>query len=460
MVRLAVIICTVLVLLGWEVRAQVGSPEDMLNALKRSARTGTRVSASRQFTIQDVPKDSPPPLVLPGLFRSNYLQLNADVLAFSCDNVKKAVLAELGATDGWHDRVSIFLHRARSLDELITVGLPASGPDWLYFLDVPDTVDYNRLCSTLVNIVLLEVANRGAQRSADIPAWLGQGLTREIMLSSPFPLILTVPQATNSPVRTLYLDVDGRRQDPLRLAYEALQTHPPLTLEELSWPVNGQDETDAYRGSAQLFVHELLKLPDGRACMRSMIQLLARHYNWQTSFLYAFQEHFKSQLDLEKWWALKIVAFTGRDLASTWTSEESWRKLDLVVVTPVEVRSASDEMPLRSEVSLQTIVREWDMAQQFRVFEDKSQQMFMLRPSVSQDLALLVDDYRQVFADYLRKREKDGFKKTSKLRLTPGLDDTAKEMVLRLDRLEARRAEARPVTQSARTVADGSAVNH
>jgi hypothetical protein len=117
-------------------------------------------------------------------------------------------------------------------------------------------------------------------------------------------------------------------------------------------------------------------------------------------------------------------------------------------------------MPLRSEVSLQTIVREWDMAQQFRVFEDKSQQMFMLRPSVSQDLALLVDDYRQVFADYLRKREKDGFKKTSKLRLTPGLDDTAKEMVLRLDRLEARRAEARPVTQSARTVADGSAVNH
>ena len=75
------------------------------------------------------------------------------------------------------------------------------------------------------------------------------------------------PTASTSTPRSSMRERRPCRSKPRR----NLRGRPPLTFEDLSWPpaqaVAG-DAGDLYRGSAQLFVGELLRLPDGRACLR------------------------------------------------------------------------------------------------------------------------------------------------------------------------------------------------
>ena len=52
---------------------------------------------------------------------------------------------------------------------------------------------------------------------------------------------------------------------------------------------------------------ELLRLPDGRACLQRMLAQLPQHYNWQFAFLEAFHARFERPLDVEKWWALSLA---------------------------------------------------------------------------------------------------------------------------------------------------------
>jgi hypothetical protein len=78
----------------------------------------------------------------------------------------------------------------------------------------------------------------------------------------------------------------------------------------LSWPAAEQlvgERGELYRSSAQLFVHQLLNLPEGAACMRTMLEQLPLYYNWQFAFLHAFHELFPQPVDVEKWWSLQLV---------------------------------------------------------------------------------------------------------------------------------------------------------
>jgi len=38
----------------------------------------------------------------------------------------------------------------------------------------------------------------------------------------------------------------------------------------------------------------------------------AQYYNWQFAFLQAFSATFQQPLDVEKWWSLQLLHFTGR----------------------------------------------------------------------------------------------------------------------------------------------------
>ena len=239
------------------------------------------------------------------------------------------------------------------------------------------------------------------------------------------------------------LNVDWRRANPLTIAHDELHESPPLTLEELSWPKAGQLEGksgEIYRSSAQLFVHELLQFRDGRECLRAMVRELAQHLNWQISLREAFHSHFASQLEVEKWWALKLVEFTGRDLSQTWPSEVSRRKLEEIIHPTVEVRAEAKDLPLRTEMSLQTIIMEWDFSRQAGVLHERVQQLFLLRARVSQDVVNLVDDYRRALESYLKERGKEGFSVTGKQSLR-GPDRTALETMRELDVLDIRREQ-------------------
>ena len=359
-------------------------------------------SSSRQFTIRAEPRTG----WLPQLgSATNIARLERSLLAVSCERVKTALLARLGLTDQWHDRIAIELHPAWRLDETIVVHSILSGAGWSYRVELPDTLERERLTAALVEVVLREIANRKSTgRNVEIPAWLSLGLARELLQTATIDIILDPPNQSQRGVSFNPVLRDRQRADHLAHSREQLARRSPLTFTELSWPGDDQfvgDALESFRSSAQFFVTALLALPDGAADLQRFLELLPSHLNWQISFLNAFQKHFRSVLELEKWWALQVVDFTAREMGETWPPELSWQKFEEVLHTLVEVRTRPEELPLRTEMPLQTFIAQWDPVRQEGVLEEKVRQLGILRTRVARDLVPLVDDYRQVLSDFL-----------------------------------------------------------
>jgi len=298
----------------------------------------------------------------------------------------------------------------------------------------------------IVRVLLLEFSNRNASgRSAEIPLWLSEGLSEQMLAASTIDLVVQQPEmgATGPPSGGTARE--ERKVNPLARVHDHLRGQPPLTLEELSWPAEEQlagEQAELYRNSAQLFVHELLRLKDGRACLRAMLAGLARNLNWQTAFFRAFDAHFQRQLDLEKWWALQVVHFTGYGPAQHRSNAESCQELDAVMRTPVQVSVSSDTLPQHAEVSLQAIIEGWDYPRQRNALQAKIQQLWMLRLRVSPLAVTLVDNYRQVLEAYLSEAGKTGFAPATKP-VRPAFRRMVEQTIRQLDALDARRETLR-----------------
>jgi hypothetical protein len=450
MFKRVLIFCLWALAAGGSVRA--GSLLDYQHSLLGS----THYSLSGQFAIHDLPPGIMPERLLD---ESNLVELDPTLLAVSCDRIKKCLLQQLGLRDEWKGKIFVVLHRAQSSDEPVSVTPVRSGREWDFQLDMPDRVDRPRLVSAIVEVLLLEIASRDAERSTEIPAWLSQGMSREVIFASAKELVLERPRGLENGLDLARLTRTNLFDNPLVQAHAELLAAPPLAVEDLSWPGPEQFEgaaAEAYRSSAQLFVHELLQLNDGRDCFRTFLSELPRHLNWQIAFLRAFHSHFGSQLELEKWWALRLVQFTGRDLAQTWRADESWQKLDEIVRPSVDVRTESNELPTHTQVTLQAIIRDWDVPRQTQLLQEKSQQLFLLRLHVSQGLIYLVDGYRRTLDGYLKKREHSGAHPIGRV---PS-DDLAKETIRTLDVLEAQRQQLRPNPQNGTAItADAATTN-
>ncbi len=355
----------------------------------------------------------------------------------SCERIKQFVSHELGASAPWRGKIFLALHPAATGDETVTILSEQFKDGWQYRVDLPDLVQRTRYVRAMVEVLLLEMANRNASaRSAELPSWLIEGLTRQLLASSEIEIILPPPRKRADNLSFSFTRVDARLEDPLTVAHQTLLARPALTFAELSWPEPGQMAEDTYGGSAQLFVHSLLHLKDGRTCLRMMLEELPRYYNWQFAFLRAFQAHFQRPLEVEKWWALQLAHFTGRDLAQTWPADQSLQELDQVIRSSVEIRTGTNELPLRAEVPLQTIIREWDPGPQTQALQNKLRELDLLRLRVATNHVALLDDYCQVVRAYLQNRDRTGlvpFRKKAAQR------HAAIEVLQQLDALDARR---------------------
>ena len=222
--------------------------------------------------------------------------------------------------------------------------------------------------------------------------------------------------------------------------------HPPLTFEELSWPTERDLAEDAagqaFRGSAQLLVGELLRLPDGRSCLRTMLARLPQHMNWQFAFLEAFHTHFERPLDVEKWWALSLTQANGRFAGQAWSLAESWQKLDQAVRAAVEVRTRANELPLHAEVSLQTVIRGWDPIRQTQTLSNTLRELGLLRLRIAQEYIGLVQDYYQAIETYLRQPDRGAPSSLSAKRA--GRLRSVELAIQQLDALDGRRMALRP----------------
>ena len=105
---------------------------------------------------------------------------------------------------------------------------------------------------------------------------------------------------------------------------------------------------------------------------------------------------------------------------------------------------AVNDFPLRTQVTLQAIIKDWDIPRQAKLLQEKAQQLLILRMRVSQELIHLVDDYRRTLEGYVQRRGTSADNPLGRNLYAPRLDGPARDTVRELDVLEARRQQLRP----------------
>jgi hypothetical protein len=378
-----------------------------LDVLTASAAQSSRViySSSRQFVVGGGVLAAP-------VTNSPLVSLDANILAVSCERIKQAVLRELAMIDLWRGRIYVVIDPLMTNNQPPVVGAKAYTDGWQYRLEVPRQIDKLKLVRAVVQAVLIEIANRNAGlRSAEIPLWLSEGLSRHLVNSAELDLVLSPPQWTINNVNLNWQARQAIRRDPLKDVRERLRTHAAFSFGKLGDPFPDQLPEEAwktYQASAQLFFTELLQLSDGRAALVRMLYLLPHHLNWQTAFLAAFQRQFPRLLDVEKWWAVVLVHFTGLDPMHAWTTAVAIQKLDEVLRPSVLVSASPKDLPRRTRIPLQQIINEWDYLRQRILLKQATAQLLVLRMKMPPEMVALVDEYRSVLDSYLNRRDKAG----------------------------------------------------
>jgi hypothetical protein len=415
----------------------------ILNSSAQSALpnvSGIMRSASGQFTVID--RRGAMTSLRPDStgVDSKLLELEPSLLVVSCERIKLALCKDLDASPDWRARVNITLRVGGD----ISLAKERIGRNWSYRIEVPHQVDRTRFIRTIVRVLLQEMADRGqGNLDGEIPPWLSEGLTQHLLASRDAELILPPPDHNLGALSIGATTLLVRDPDPLETARRILSAAPPPSIEQLSWPdVNtlDSDEGEVFRRSAQLFVSELSHLKDGKENLRGMIGNLNSFYNWQTAFLRAFQKQFPNQLALEKWWALQVSYFVGRDNQNFWNQAETATRLDELLRARVAVNLQPGAGASRSDVPLQTVIREWDSIRQNIVLKEKLRDLERARMRVAPQYIRLVDEYRAALAGYQKDRERVNATflgiRTSFL----SVDKVTQKTVAALDELDTRRA--------------------
>ena len=125
---------------------------------------------------------------------------------------------------------------------------------------------------------------------------------------------------------------------------------------------------------------------------------------------------------------------------------ESWQKLDQAIQAAVQVRTGTNELPLHAEVSLQTVIREWDPARQTQALSNTLRELGLLRLRIAQEYVGLVQDYCQAIETYLLQRDRSA----SNFPLTKraGRRRAAEAAIQQLDALDARNGMRPDATRS------------
>ena len=405
-------------------------------------------SVSGQFVVGGANTASP--LFRPPMAASDtaFVRLEPALLAVSAERVKQAVWRQLGidASAPWRGRILLALHPAATPDENVTIVFSRLVGVWNYRVELPDILSRARLTRALTGAVLLELANRDNPnaRSAEIPAWLTEGLSQLLLAPGVADVILSPPdQAVNGLLQNRIVAV-RHGVDPLAPARSVLNDHRALTFDELSWPDDAQlngDDDGVYRASAQLFVNALLKLNHGAEHLRAMLQMLPDCYNWQTAFRAAFAEDFPQPVDLEKWWALQTVGFSANDDGPAWTPAVSRAKLDEVLSVPVEMRSAPTNLPVHEAISLQAVILQLDFGQQAAILETELRDLEQVQWRMAPQFAVLTAAYRSALADYLGGRKTAAPANRAAVKSSSGAPSKgmAAATVKKLDALDAQR---------------------
>jgi hypothetical protein len=397
----------------------LAAPDDSVRTLR---------SQSGQFVVRGLPV-SVPLASSATQVQAESVRLDPAVLAIVCERIKHALLEELALPDNWRGSIQLNLHPYRHDNEQVQVTSVRFQNGWSYFLELPEVLPRARLLRAVVQALLSEIANRrSGERAAELPWWLIEGMPAYLQANDPG--ILTPQLATRISKRHLH-------EEPLKSVRELLRNRAALTLDELSWPsdqlLDGTD-FDLFQACSQLFVHELLRLRDGRKCLGRMVLSAADHLNWQTTFLDAFKAPFPRLIDADKWWALTVAHLAVRDPMSVWPLPETLAQLRSILVTPVQTRTIATALPTASEVELHTVVAEWDATRCEPLLSQKLMQLQALRLRAAPQALAVLDGYLLALQQYLYGASKTS---ASKAEIIPPNRKT--DLLRRITQLDALR---------------------
>ena len=353
-------------------------------------------STSGQFVVRGLPQGTPS--VQATNARSGYLRLDPTLTAISLERIKQVVQQELNMPPKWRGLISVQTFPSQDGDSPVRVTSVHYKDGWGYGVELPEVVDKPRFVKCAVGLILAEFANRNALvQEAEIPRWLTEGLAAHLEATSLQTLALEPGRFFQSEARV----------DPLRKARELVRERGALTFTQLSLP--GEAELsdanhDLFRACSHIFVHELLRLRDGRDALREMLARLPSNLNWQTAFLQAFQGHFPRLTEADKWYMLAATHISERDALSLWPISTTFAQLDELLSTSVEVRTSADQLPIHTQVKLQRILAEWETAKQDAVLEQKLSRFEVLRRRGAAELLGIIADYEGVVDSCLHRR--------------------------------------------------------
>jgi hypothetical protein len=417
-------------------------------------------SVSGQFVVID--RRAPVSFLPPPARDKAELELSPPFLVVSCERIKQALATELGMGREWSGAIQVSIRSNQRTGNVPSISVERFGRRWLYKVELPERLERRQLVRTLVQVLLLEFANRTpSEHSAEIPLWLSEGLAQRLAAAREMELLHTSPSVNVGRMMVEPTMIQTRDPDPLARAREVLRKQAPPTLAELSWPeveTFSPAATELFQMSAQVFVTELLRLQDGPELLRRFIASLPRYFNWQTAFLRAYEREFPNQLALEKWWALQAAHFVGRDHKQLWTPDESAQKLAELLQVAVAVRLATNDLPTRTDISLQTVLREWDTMRQMQVVQTKLKELELALPRVAPTYIALVNDYHIALTDFMAKRSRTSATFGWMQIVPPSAKQAVENTVARLDALDVRRQSLATNTAAIAAPAENAAL--
>lgn len=359
-----------------------------------------------QFLVRGAGSVLPDPIRdLKEVGTNRIVRLRPELLAITADRVKTAVDRRLDARGPWASRIHIQMQPTRpggqTPPQQVAIRAEAIQGGWQYQVPVPGSMDWQALVRALVEVVLLEHANR-SNRGPDIvvpPLWLSEGLTQLLFAQEGRDLF--VEEAT-------FINRNRRYPDPLAAVRIYQQGRSPLpfseldvlSLEKLAEP----SKFEEFQMSATLFTEAWVRTPAGRRFLMEFLGSLSGSLNWQTAFLKASRGTFLSLRDVEKWWAVTAAETLSTDPSQQWPRERLLESLDRLRRETVSRRQDTNSVGEPASVLLSDLVKTWEPDAQQEVLSRKLVQWQVLAFHAPMPLRPLCLEYSQVVQNYVNAR--------------------------------------------------------
>ncbi len=374
--------------------------------------------------------------------KADTILIAPDHVVVTAERVRNALLGQLGLPAMLGSKLMMRLNPAMSHRAIVPVVTDRHINGYTYELTLPSEIDSAKLVRALVQVTLLDFANRKPQlRDTEIPLWMTVGFTQVLLAQPGLVLVLSQPEQGRNEMAMEGVVKNLRRNDSLFSVRARLRSRRAFDFSEIAMPspahLRGENWKD-FQVCSHLLVDRLLTVKAGGLRLQNMIRQLPARMNWQTSFLKVYSDLFTDMLGVEKWWAVTIVQLTGQSQYRNWTLSEAVEKFEHLLKLPAEVRLNDADSPLEAEVTLQQAIRGWDFAVQKKTLEMKINQLLIARMKMPRQLLPFVNEYGRILHNYVATRQRIESFKPRRGQARPRLASMVDEAVRQLDSLDRR----------------------